>query len=289
MKHMFITDLDGTLLNPQGVISPQSAHIISQLSSQGVAITVATARTPATVEPLLAHTVTNVPAIVITGAALWDRASQQYISTRFFPQPLARAAWQCCLSHGLRPFIYTLGDDNTTLHTIFCGTPTPSEQDFIDARTGNPLKQFHILAHPVPPGARTLLLFAIGSKDTINAAAVELRHMGCSVSAYPDTYTDHLYFLEVFAPGVSKAAAVLQLKQMLGAEKVTVFGDNLNDLPMMEAANTAVAVQNALPQVRSHAHVVIGPNSADSVAKYILEQTAQHIQALDTAHPGIMQ
>lgn len=274
MKHLFITDLDGTLLNPQGVVSPQSARIISQLSSKGIPVTVATARTPATVEPLLADTLTTVPAIVITGAALWDRESRRYINPRFFPQPLAVAAWQCCLNHGLRPFIYTLGQDSTTLHTFFCGSPTPAEQGFIDARTGSPLKLFHISSRSVPPDDRTMLLFAIGSKDTINAAAARLRDMGCSVSAYPDTYTDHTYFLEVFAPGVSKAAAVIQLKDMIGAEKVTVFGDNLNDLPMMKAADTAVAVQNALPEVRRQASVVIGPNSADSVANYILEQTS---------------
>lgn len=274
MKHLFITDLDGTLLNPQGIISPHSARIISQLSSQGIPITVATARTPATVEPLLADTLTTVPAIVITGAALWDRRSHQYISPRFFPQSLAIAAWECCLHHGLSPFIYTLANDHTTLHAFFCGSPAPAEQYFIDGRTGSPLKQFHISDRPLPPDNRTLLLFAIGSKDTINAAAAQLRDMGCSVSAYPDTYTDHTYFLEVFAPGVSKAAAVLQLKEMLGAEKVTVFGDNLNDLPMMKAADTAVAVQNALPEVRQQANVVIGPNSADSVANYILEQTS---------------
>ena len=77
--------------------------------------------------------------------------------------------------------------------------------------------------------------------------------------------------LEVVAQGVSKAAAVRAMAERTGAEWVTVFGDNLNDLPMMEVADEAVAVANAMPEVIERADTVIGPNSEESVARYILE------------------
>ena len=73
MKKLFITDLDGTLLNSESQVSHRSAKIISDLSQHGTLITVATARTPATVERLLQNTLTTPPAIVMTGASLWDR------------------------------------------------------------------------------------------------------------------------------------------------------------------------------------------------------------------------
>ena len=38
---------------------------------------------------------------------------------------------------------------------------------------------------------------------------------------------------------------------------------------MMEVADVAVAVENALPEVKEAADIVIGPNTADSVAKFI--------------------
>ena len=50
-----------------------------------------------------------------------------------------------------------------------------------------------------------------------------------------------------------------------------MFGDNLNDLPMMAVADVAVAVANAMPQVREAADIVIGANDTDSVARYMLE------------------
>lgn len=81
-KHLFVTDLDGTLLNADSKVSQESAEIISSLSREGALITVATARTPATVEPLLCETATSIPAIVMTGAAMWDRKEKRYIGPR---------------------------------------------------------------------------------------------------------------------------------------------------------------------------------------------------------------
>jgi hydroxymethylpyrimidine pyrophosphatase-like HAD family hydrolase len=53
--------------------------------------------------------------------------------------------------------------------------------------------------------------------------------------------------------------------------EVTVFGDNLNDLGMFEAAGTSVAVSNANPQLLEKADLVGESNDLDGVAKYILE------------------
>lgn len=52
-KTLYITDMDGTLLGDDGLVPAESARIISELSHAGAMISVATARTPATVEKLL--------------------------------------------------------------------------------------------------------------------------------------------------------------------------------------------------------------------------------------------
>ncbi len=279
MINLFISDLDGTLLAPDGTVPFQSAETISRLSRKGVAITVATARTPATMEPLLALTYTSIPAIVMTGAALWDRQRMRYLHPRFFPHELALAAVNVCHESGLRSFLYIL-DETNMLHTYFHGTPSEAESRFIDERNHCKLKKIHISDIQIEPTGRTMLLFAIGERNVVESAAARLRALGCAVSAYPDIYTPHIYLLEVFAPGVSKAAALQKLKGITGAGTVTVFGDNLNDIPMMKAADIAVAVGNALPQVKSVADKTIGTNAENAVAKYISEQCGEHIQTL---------
>jgi len=72
--------------------------------------------------------------------------------------------------------------------------------------------------------------------------------------------------------GVSKAAAIREVARRHGARRIVVFGDNLNDLSMFAVADTAVAVGNALPQVKAAADITIGSNDADAVAEYICKE-----------------
>ena len=82
-RHLFLSDLDGTLLNESSRISDNSSRIISELSHRGALISVATARTPATVDPLMRDTFTTIPAITMTGAALWNRNRRTIVDPQF--------------------------------------------------------------------------------------------------------------------------------------------------------------------------------------------------------------
>lgn len=147
------------------------------------------------------------------------------------------------------------------------------EASFADERSRLPLKRMHRNS-PVAPhlSDRTILFFAIGQKDSILSVAELLKsNTNASVSAYPDIFNKECALLEVFAPGVSKAKALADLRMITGAEETVVFGDNLNDLPMMRVADVAVAVDNALDQVKAEAHVVIGANHTDAVARFIAD------------------
>lgn len=124
----------------------------------------------------------------------------------------------------------------------------------------------------MPEGGHTMLLFAMGPRERIFAAADKIRALRiCSVSAFTDIFGEDTGILELFAPGVSKASAVQALKSQTGADRLIVYGDNLNDLPMMAVADESVAVANALPEVKAAATRVIGPNTADAVARDIMQ------------------
>jgi hydroxymethylpyrimidine pyrophosphatase-like HAD family hydrolase len=52
---------------------------------------------------------------------------------------------------------------------------------------------------------------------------------------------------------------------------VVAVGDADNDLPMLEAAGLAVAMQVSMPRVLALAHRVIGSNNSDTLADLIEE------------------
>lgn len=266
MKHLFITDMDGTLLNDKSLVSHKSAEIISSLTRQGALITVATARTPATVEPLLEGVETGLPAIVMTGAAMWDRSSQAYVNTHPFDGDADRQILSMLRQEGIEPFVYRFYDGDPLLH-VYRNSPFSADDiRFIEERRVSGLKEFHI-DQQMPDGGHTMLFFAMGPKGRIFAAADRIRQLGiCSVSAFTDIFGEDTGILELFAPGVSKASAVKALKELTGADRLTVYGDNLNDLPMMAVADDSVAVANALPEVKAAATRTIAANTADAVA-----------------------
>ena len=274
---LYISDLDGTLLDTDSTISPRSAEIITELSERGALISVATARTPATIDILMRRTYTTIPVISFTGATLWDRATRRYIDPQFITDTDVERIFSVLSGYSINPLVYTIAPDSI-IHTYYHGPLTEHIRKFASERDSLELKRMHINTIEKPDNAPAILIFALGPLNELQQAARQLTADGdCALSCYPDIFNHANGYLEIFAKGVSKASAVDRLKSMTGAGRLVVFGDNLNDLPMMEHADLAVAVGNALPEVKKRADIVIGPNSADSVAHFIEDDfNSQH-------------
>lgn len=267
-KTLYVTDMDGTLLNNGSFVSQETAEIISGLTRDGAMITVATARTPATVVPLMSDTATSVPYIVMTGAATFDPFSMEYGMLRQIAAEDASLAQDIFAANGVDPFVYFF--DESGLLTVSHGEQmNQCERDFYSVRADLALKHFVFGASRIE-SKDVALFFAMGETGRMVSAADAINATGrFDCSCYPDIFTPGVSLTEVFAKGVNKASAVSRLARDIGADRVVVFGDNLNDLPMFEVADIAVAVGNAFPRVKAAADFVIGPNYDDSVARFI--------------------
>lgn len=270
MRTLYVSDMDGTLLDNDGRVSMESARIISDMSREGALITVATARTPATVDPLLRDTYTCCPAIVMTGAAFWNRESRELAGMKLIPPGAVAGIREVFAGSSLDPFIYTVASPSRL--DVYHGTVmSAGEERFYMERRHLELKKFHIGSSPESDELeRVILIFGIGDTARVTQVAGKLKDCkDCSISFYPDILSPSRSLIEVFAPGVSKAGAVKELAGRLGADRIVVYGDNLNDLSMMAIADEAVAVSNAFPEVKAAATRVIGPNSTAAVARDI--------------------
>ncbi len=276
-RTLYVTDLDGTLLDPSSRVPDESREILNSLIDRGAMITVATARTPATVELLLdgLHAATtpegrDIPAIVMTGAAYWNRRLRRYDYITLMSERDSRIIRDAFRAAGINPFNYTLGANEVL--EVFHASPLSDREDaFYRERRNLPLKRFHI-GQEAGEDAATVLYFAIGTpeKTDILCRMVNDRTL-CSAAWYRDIFNPEVAFMDIYAGSCSKANAVKDVARELGCGRIVVFGDNLNDLPMMRVADVAVAVENALPEVRDMASTVIGSNASDSVARFILD------------------
>ncbi|MDE6715287.1 MAG: HAD family hydrolase [Muribaculaceae bacterium] len=267
---LYVSDLDGTLLNQNSEVSERTAQILHKLIEEGVQFTVATARTPATVEPLTAAIGIQLPMIVMTGAAWWEPQGKRFTHAHTIPVETVKIIAEVCSRWGIHPFVYCVQDDDF-IRVEHVETLSAEELKFVKARLNLPHKAFYLNDNVAP--AEAYLVFACNEYEKLKQVneAIHQAAPECRSTCYPDIFDHSIGYLEVFAPHISKAAAIKQLASEINADKIVVFGDNLNDLPMLSIADTAIAVGNAFPEVKEKADIVIENNTTDAVARWIQE------------------
>lgn len=270
-KTLYVSDLDGTLLNDKSVVSDNSKRILNELiNSRGVLFTVATARTQATVEPLLNGVGANLPFIVMNGAAMWDSSTHRYVNAVTMHENTVSRICDIYERHGLHPFIYR--NHEGVIHAFHKSDLRDSEKAFMKERMNTPYKKFVLGEEPYSAtGDDALIIFSMNTFANLEAVNRDIikAKIPCHTVCYHDIFDYNDGILEVYAPGVTKASAVSRLKKITGADRLVVFGDNLNDMEMMKYADYSVAVENAVDELKNVASEVIGKNVDDSVARWI--------------------
>jgi Cof subfamily protein (haloacid dehalogenase superfamily) len=79
------------------------------------------------------------------------------------------------------------------------------------------------------------------------------------------------HWVDVMNPDANKGSAIRTIQRAFGitSAQTMVFGDFLNDLEMMDAADYSFAMHNAHPQLRDRARYVAPPNSENGVVRVI--------------------
>lgn len=255
------------MLNSNSVLSDTTVEILNNLIDRGTLFTIATARTPATVDGLMKRVCATLPFIVMTGAAQWNG---ELVNRRYMRTERMEFLQEVCRRYGIRPFFYCYNDTDRIINAYHSPEMSECERVFYDQRVNAPHKRFVLDEVPVEMHSKAMLMFAAGEYGRIEKAYTEAKAaLACSMTCYHDIFNHDIGFFEVMAEGVSKAASVAEIARSTEADEIIVFGDSPNDLSMREVASKFVAPANASPEVLAVADEVIGTNDTDAVAKWI--------------------
>ena len=83
-KRLYVTDLDGTLLNRESSLSCRSRDIINSLISSGTMFTYATARSYNSAKIVTDGLSVRLPIIVFNGAFIYDIHRDKFLHSSFF-------------------------------------------------------------------------------------------------------------------------------------------------------------------------------------------------------------
>lgn len=267
-KTLYVSDLDGTLLNEHQTLSDHTRNTLNRLIGEGLSFTYATARSLTSAKEVTHALALNLPVIVYNGAFIQNADSGETLLARQFSEKEKTDILASYLRCGVYPRVYALhgGEEKFSFvkEHLSRGTAAYLAKRASDRRA-NPTSIERLLDGEV------FCFSSIDDHDRLLPLYEELKEKYQSL-LYRDPYTNE-YWLEVLPSRATKADALLALKELGGFERVVVFGDEKNDLSMFSVSDECYAVANANDAVKRAASGVIGANVCDGVANYLLDLT----------------
>ena len=274
-KTLYLSDLDGTLLQNDATLSPYAREQLNRMMENGLCFSISSARSTGTVTGILAGLRLNVPIALFNGVLYYDYAAARFVRVLDIPPEAAMQVAQTMEAHGVDNTMYVFREQQ--LFACYTRLATPWDRRFAAERSHSPLKKWvQVQSLAQTAGQQRVVFFSMhGEKPVMDRLYEAMRAIpGLSFSYYLDTY-EPVWYLEIQAEGADKRLSVELLRQMSGAQRVVAFGDNHNDLAMADAADVFCAVANATADVLAKADQVIPANTQDGVIQYLLQQEAQ--------------
>jgi Cof subfamily protein (haloacid dehalogenase superfamily) len=260
MYRLLALDLDGTLLTSSNRVTPYTLAVLHRAVDTGIKLVVATGRVTYMFRSLVTDVPINAPQITCNGAIIYDIRDNSIIQQLLLPEEIIISLLKTLRELGLYCCYYS------------------DQRLYIDAALA--IQSHH---SPSPQQRRTNVPISI-SKDVAEYASLPC----IKIAAYGDEYTlqqkrlvikdrlgGQVYItqtaencLEFLHPHVSKANALRTILNNYGiaAEDVIAFGDNPNDVEMLQLAGVGVAVANAHQEVKEAANYITQSNDQDGVA-----------------------
>ena len=253
---LFVTDMDGTLLNSEHKISRGNKHAIKRAVEAGVVFTIATGRMYASTLPYAQELELDVPIITYNGALI-KTASGKELYASYLEEDLVKDLLDFAREQELYIHLYSEdklyfkeNDEHAQYYQKMCGVP------------GNAVgEDIYKYTYHVPK------MLIMGSTPEEADAAVELvrRKFGGRIDAMKSSAT----YEELIKPGLYKATAIAKLAEILEipSEQVLAIGDSSNDVSMLTSVAISVAMGNANDEARAAARYMVTDNEHDGVAE----------------------
>lgn len=273
---VFITDMDGTLLNQNARVSAWSARCLNKLISEGMHFSIATGRTPLSALPILRDVHVNLPMILMNGALIYDAREHRFLHAVGLGAACMRSLAEAEQQAGIHGMLFVMEGGRLRLHLgkvkehLWNGYFDLAAFGAIQA-IGTELG--HAAALELCDAQVIYGLYMDDCGEHLAKMCGMLKKQpGLVVDFYQDVYTQKRWCLEITSAQTSKRHALDKLRALCGASHIVGFGDGWNDLPLFEGCDECYAVANAGPQVKARADGIIGSNLEDGVAAYLKER-----------------
>jgi Cof subfamily protein (haloacid dehalogenase superfamily) len=257
-----ISDVDGTLVTDDKILSARSVATAAALRSNGIVFTVISSRPPRGLKNLISSLGIDVPVAGFNGGVL-ATTNLTIISAHLLAPRVARRTVETLDARGLEVWVF-------------------SGQDWLLRQPDAPyvgLEARTVGFGPTPvadfgPALDTAAKIVAVSKnfDALTQCERELR---AALGTQASVVRSQSYYLDVTHPRANKGDALSDLAKLLQVplSEVAAVGDGHNDIAMFERSGLSIAMGNAGPEVQRAADFVTTSNSEDGFAHAIERYT----------------
>lgn len=269
MKTLYVTDLDGTLLNSKIMVSENSKEIINSLVEKGMSFTFATARSLVSAKRVTSGLNIKVPVVVYNGAFIMNYNTGEVIHSCNFSHREVDFVTQKLKKYNLIPLVYSFnnGKECVSYNKNYVNDGT---RIYLESRKGD--KRLTPLDSNRNLYDGEVFYFTIISteKELIPFYNEICKDENLRVTLQQDIYNEY-FWCEIMPQNASKAHGIGCLKEIMGFDKVVSFGDAQNDIPMFLNSQECYAVSNGVKELKDISTKEILSNDRDGVALWLKE------------------
>ncbi|WP_110955384.1 Cof-type HAD-IIB family hydrolase [Anaerosinus massiliensis] len=245
---LFVTDLDGTLLNKNHEVSEENKTAIREIAAKGITVTIATGRMYASTLPYAKQLGVDAPIITYNGALI-KTVSGEVLFERYLDPAVVAEIYDYCKEQGW--YIQSYADDVLYFREH---DEKAKSYEFLAGLKGVALgDKLYEVIDKVP---KMLIITKDGAESDAVVASLRERFKNSifATKSNPE-------YVEIVNPNVNKAVAldILMKKLHLTKEEVMAIGDSDNDLPILKTAGFSIAMGNA----RDHVKAIVSAVTTD--------------------------
>ena len=293
-KMLYVSDLDGTLLNSDALLNEDVPKRLNALIEQGLCFTVATARTYATVNSIMKDVNLTCPMILMNGVMIYDPVKKSCIHAEIIERDSVEYILKGRKKFGVTGFAYALspeiseecsksgetsvvdsavrvGKSGRKMATYYEKIATQHMEKFYTERRDLYHKPFSKVEKLEDISGEDIIYFSICYEEEVLRPFYEYlkKDERLNLNFYKDVYGDGLWYLEISHKNASKYYGIQKLRKLLHPAAITGMGDNLNDIPLFKACDRSCAVGNAHKEVKERADYILDTNLNAGVVKFL--------------------
>jgi len=258
-------DLDGTTLTEDKRITSEVGDAIRRAKDAGYVITFVTGRMFGATAPFARALNLDIPIVCMNGTLIADAHTGNILYEQTLTKECVKQVLNRVNGAPIHPFVY---EGDNICHRV----EDPDILKYLEWWAVNlkEVDQFSIQNYK-----KIYQVLFIGEMSTLKKIALDLKvQTDCDIVtfSYPSPRYP-LHFLEIKSPGDSKGGGLRFLRDYYGysKEETLAVGDYVNDFELLEEAGVAVAIANALDDLKQKADYVTDLSNEENGVAQLLD------------------